>query len=205
VGRISTGGSVGSIGGGCSEPFDVFGLHLSVATLRVRKYAICRTLAQVGRSRLGSSIWVSNLLKGLAQRQAREPRRVPTWDLGVVLSYLRSSVFEPLGSVPLAQVTSKAIFLVVLASGHRASEVTGLSGLSPDVALSWMGPFPSVFYWSFGPRISLSLSFLPLVLWISWSQIFVTVRLRSCVSIGSGPTVIGLSLSVSCSFQFGLF
>jgi hypothetical protein len=54
--------------------------------------------------------------------------------LGVVLSYLRSSVFEPLGSVPLAQVTSKAVFLVLLASGRRASEVTGLSGLSSDVA-----------------------------------------------------------------------
>jgi hypothetical protein len=123
------------------------GLHLSVATLRVRRSAICRTLSQIGKSHVGSSPWVSDLLKGLAQRQARTPRRSPAWDLGLVLRHLQGPGFEPLVSVPLAQAAVKAAFLVLLASGRRASEVTGLSGMSSDVAFEADG--------------SVSLRFLP--------------------------------------------
>jgi hypothetical protein len=87
-------------------------LHLSVSTLRVRRSAICRTLSQVGKTQVGSSSWVSDLLKGLAQRQARSPRRTPAWDLGVVLTHLQGSDFEPLQSVSLAQLTVKTAFFV---------------------------------------------------------------------------------------------
>jgi hypothetical protein len=52
-----------------------------------------------------------------------------------------------LGGVALAQATVKTAFLVLLASGRRASEVTGLSGLSSDVAFEADG--------------SVSLRFLP--------------------------------------------
>lgn len=122
-------------------------LNLSVSTLRVRRSAICRTLAQVGGPSFANSTWISDLLKGVAQRQSRVPRRTPAWDLGLVLRFLQGSGFEPLSSAPLAQVAVKSAFLIMLASGRRASEVTGLSGLASDVAFEADG--------------SVSLRFLP--------------------------------------------
>ena len=59
---------------------------------------------------------------------------MPDWDLLVILSYLMSDTFEPLESVPLAQLTIKTCFLVMLATARRVSEVTHLSGLPGDVA-----------------------------------------------------------------------
>jgi hypothetical protein len=122
-------------------------LSLSASTVRVRRSAIASTLAQMGVRGVGGSAWVADVIRGVSQREARVPRRVPAWDLGVVLSFLQGSRFEPLSSAPLARVCVKTAFLVLLASGRRASEVTALSGLDSDVALEADG--------------SMSLHFLP--------------------------------------------
>jgi hypothetical protein len=122
-------------------------LGLSVSSLRVRRSAVCRTLRMLGVSGLSVSPYVTDVLKGVAQRQARTPVRVPAWDLSLVLEFLRSSRFEPLASAPLRLVIVKTAFLVLLASGRRASEVNGLSGRSSDIAFESDG--------------SISLRFLP--------------------------------------------
>jgi hypothetical protein len=122
-------------------------LSLSASTVRVRRSAIASTLAQMGVRGVGGSAWVADVIRGVSQREARVPRRVPAWDLGVVLSFLQGSRFEPLSSAPLARVCVKTAFLVLLASGRRSSEVTALSGLDSDVALEADG--------------SMSLRFLP--------------------------------------------
>ena len=55
------------------------------------------------------------------------PVRPPTWDLEVVLRYLRSSTFEPLSSLSLHSLTKKVLFLVLLATAKRVGELQALS------------------------------------------------------------------------------
>ena len=109
-------------------------LSLSPSSLRVRRSAIRTTLSQLGFSPMGSSRVVADVIRGAALRYARAPRRVPSWDLFLVLAYLRGPPFEPLVSASLAALTMKAVFLITLASGRRCSEVHALSGLDSDVS-----------------------------------------------------------------------
>ena len=53
--------------------------------------------------------------------------RPPSWDLEVVLRFLRSSTFEPLSSLSLRSLTKKVLFLVSLAMGKRVGELQALS------------------------------------------------------------------------------
>ena len=52
----------------------------------------------------------------------------PSWDLNKVLTYLRSSTFEPLQSVSLRSL-SKTLFLVSLATAKQVSELQALSNI----------------------------------------------------------------------------
>lgn len=122
-------------------------LGLSASSLRVRRASIRTTLAQLGFVPRGSARVVSDVIKGAALKQARCPRRVPAWDLFLVLAYLRGSPFEPLRYCSLHDLTLKTVFLVTLASGRRCSEIHGLSGLEADIAFERNG--------------SISLRFLP--------------------------------------------
>ena len=108
--------------------------NLSASSLRVRRSAIASTLAVLGLHNLSHAPIVSNVIKATALTSPRPKVRVPDWDLLVVLSYLMSPEFEPLKLVPLKQLTIKTCFLIMLASGRRASEVAHLSGLSGDIS-----------------------------------------------------------------------
>jgi hypothetical protein len=122
-------------------------LHLSPSALRVRRAAIRTTRRQLGLPALSCSSVVADVIKGAALRAARSPVRVPSWDLFLVLSFLRQAPFEPLDAASWTDLSLKVVFLVALASGRRVSEVHGLSGLPADVAFEADG--------------SMSLSFLP--------------------------------------------
>ena len=53
--------------------------------------------------------------------------RPPTWDLLKVLTYLRPSVFQPLPTASLRDLTHKTLFLVALATAKRGGELQALS------------------------------------------------------------------------------
>ena len=55
--------------------------------------------------------------------------RPPSWDLIKVLTFLRSSVFEPLANASLRDLTRKTLFLVALAAAKRVGELQALSRL----------------------------------------------------------------------------
>ena len=107
---------------------------LSAASLKVRRSAIASTLAVLGVHVLSQAQLVSNVIKATALTSPRPKVRVPDWDILVVLSFLMSHEFEPIKLVSLKQLTVKTCFLVMLASGRRASEVANLSGLSGDIS-----------------------------------------------------------------------
>ena len=77
---------------------------------------------------------ISDVVRGISAARASEPRRIPRWDLFLVLDFLRSAPFEPLSSADRKHLTLKTVFLIALASGRRCSEVHGLSGLAGDIA-----------------------------------------------------------------------
>ena len=71
--------------------------------------------------------------------------RPPPWDLPKVLSYLRSSPFEPLSTASLRDITSKTLFLIALATAKRVGELQALSRLvsfsSSAAGLSYVPEF----------------------------------------------------------------
>ena len=73
------------------------------------------------------------------------PQSFPAWDLNKVLTYLRSDIFEPLVLKDLRTVTMEVLFLVLLASAKRVSELHALSRVvstqGNDLVLSYVNSF----------------------------------------------------------------
>ena len=63
--------------------------------------------------------------------------KTPSWDLALVLRALSKHPFEPIISIPFNLLTFKTAFLVLLASGARASEIHALSFKEFSRALDW--------------------------------------------------------------------
>ncbi|KAL8611963.1 hypothetical protein ACOMHN_062592 [Nucella lapillus] len=122
-------------------------LSLSSSSVRGYRSAICTTLRQIGGPDFSEDPLLRDLLRGISAANAASPRRVPMWDLFLVLNSLLVPPYEPLVSIQMELLSFKTVFLVALASGRRRSEIHALSGLSQDVG--------------FHPDGSVSLQFLP--------------------------------------------
>jgi hypothetical protein len=120
---------------------------LAASTVRGYRSAVSTTVRQLGGSGFSDDQLLRDLSRALLLKEARSPRRVPMWDLFLVLSVLRSAPFEPLSQAPLKLLTFKTVFLLALASSRRRSEVHALSGSASDIA--------------FEPDGSATLRFLP--------------------------------------------
>ena len=59
---------------------------------------------------------------------APPPLPLARWYLDVVLSYLRSPAFEPVGDLSLRRLTSRALFFLAFAAAERFSGVHAISG-----------------------------------------------------------------------------
>ena len=109
-------------------------LGKSVSTVRVHRSAISSTIRQLGGPSFSDDPLIRDAIRGASLIAARTPRKLPAWDLFLVLASLRRSPYEPLSSANLRDLTFKTVFLITLASGRRASEINGLSGLPTDIA-----------------------------------------------------------------------
>ena len=89
----------------------------------------------------------------------RPPQRaspMPVWSLSGLLSFLCSSLFEPLEEASILRLSQKTLCLLLLASGRRISEVAHISGRSRSksgsLSLLWVPDFrPKHFTPSFRP------------------------------------------------------
>ena len=117
---------------------------LAPNSVKVYRSAIVTSLTQMGGRVRGESTQphlIRDVVRGIEARAASAPRRVPLWDIYLVLDALRRPPFEPLRSLDRATLTKKTAFLVMLASGRRASEVNALSGLPTTVGRDSEGGF----------------------------------------------------------------
>ena len=106
---------------------------LSAATLKTKRAAIASVLSAAGRKLVTEDKAVSEVIKGAENLQPRKNKFVPEWDLAIVLNFLKSNEMKNNKSLSLNLLTFKTVFLIALASGRRASEITHLSGLKGDV------------------------------------------------------------------------
>ena len=107
---------------------------LSASAVKAHRSAIASTLRQTGGPSFENDPHLRDLSRGLAFLQASSPRRVPAWDLFLVLKFLRGPPFEPLKDASLKDLYRKTAFLISLASARRCSEVHALSGLDCDIS-----------------------------------------------------------------------
>ena len=99
-------------------------------------------------------------MKGLfAVRPPLKAKALPTWSLDGVLKYLKSDVFEPLEEASDSHLIAKTLFLILLSSGRRISEITNLSTASfkddhlKRLKLEWLENFrPKHFTANFRPE-----------------------------------------------------
>ncbi|MEL7079454.1 MAG: hypothetical protein AAGM46_26490 [Cyanobacteria bacterium J06582_2] len=95
---------------------------LSVPTIEGYRSAIASVQPGVGTDQT-----VSDLLKAFSQEAPVSDRKIISWNLDVVLVFLRGPQFEPIGQSSLRSLTMKTLFLVALATARRMSELQALS------------------------------------------------------------------------------
>ena len=115
----------------------------------VRNYKSAIRAVHVGfpdGSSLDDSGEIRLLLDGMFNERPPKRHIVPSWDLNIVLDYLKSDAFEPMKDSSLRQVTMKTITLLALATAQRQSEihalaVSGTSFSSSAVSLGFRPDF----------------------------------------------------------------
>ncbi|XP_070211775.1 uncharacterized protein [Littorina saxatilis] len=105
----------------------------TASSLRVRRSVISATLRQIGGSINVNGV-IASVIKGAALQEVKRRTPLPAWDLFLVLDFLCSSAFEPLQAASLLNLTRKTLFLLLLATARRGSEIHALSGLPEDIA-----------------------------------------------------------------------
>ena len=76
---------------------------------------------------ISSSPVLHDLLRSFQVEAPIREVRPLSWDLTTVLTYLRSSSFEPLATISLRDLTRKTLFLISLATAKRVGELQALS------------------------------------------------------------------------------
>ena len=119
-------------------------LHLSVPCIRGYR----SMLALVFRWKLpeiSDSPALRDLIRSFVVQRPRFPVSPPNWDLSLVLAYLRSPPFEPLGEATFRNLTIKTLFLLSLATARRVGELQAISSrvawLGGDASLSYLPEF----------------------------------------------------------------
>ena len=101
---------------------------MDTSTIRGYRSMLANTY-QISLESIGSNVQLSNLVRNFAISAQKVKRKIPSWSLNCVLSYLEKA--EPLHSLSLNRLTMKTVFLVSLATAKRVSE---LQALYPDIS-----------------------------------------------------------------------
>ena len=100
---------------------------LAPSNLEGYRSAISRTIHISGGEDFGNNQFISLLVRNFSLERPRQRVLVPQWNLGLVLSALNLTPFEPAEEVDLKFLSYKCCFLLALASGRRRSEVHAFS------------------------------------------------------------------------------
>jgi site-specific recombinase XerD len=104
----------------------LFHQGLAVSTLRMYLSAVSQTLRQLGGADLSASPVLSQLIRSFLLERPTSLKRFPDWDLSLVLRSLLSHPYEPLKTADFRWLSYKTLFLVMLGSARRRSEIHAL-------------------------------------------------------------------------------
>ncbi|MCG8432339.1 MAG: hypothetical protein MJA29_14370 [Candidatus Omnitrophica bacterium] len=97
---------------------------LEVRTIEGYRSAISKVWSLAGIKDLSNDVYLRALFNNFAlERPLSKGSNYPKWDLRLVLDSLGKALYEPLSKAPINLVTQKTVFLLLLASGARRSEV----------------------------------------------------------------------------------
>ena len=104
----------------------------SVRTLRGYRSALGAALRNATGYDPGADEVLSQLMRGFLRTRPIKSRALVTWDISLVLRYLKSGKLSTTGRLSPKDLTLKLVFLLALATGKRRSE---LHALDQDVRL----------------------------------------------------------------------
>ena len=102
----------------------------STNTIEGYRSAIAASVRFSSSFDIGKDPSLTSLIHSLQRERPRRLEPIPQWDLSLILWTLTTDRFEPLSDpnkVPLKELTLKTVFLILLASGARRSEVHSFS------------------------------------------------------------------------------
>ena len=88
---------------------------------------LSHTLSFRGNHTIGSDSFLSDLIRVLDLKRPVSRSLTPKWDLSCVLWSLTKAPYKPLDQATLQFLTWKSVFLLILASTKRRSEIHALS------------------------------------------------------------------------------
>ena len=98
---------------------------LSPVTIKGYRAMLSQVLSQKGIN-ITEDKDIRALFQSFDREKPKLTKRLPQWDLSLVLKYLSKSPFEPLDRASLLHLTLKTVFLTTLASAGRISEIQAL-------------------------------------------------------------------------------
>ena len=108
-----------------------------VSTIKGYRTSVLQALYWDGRKDLKRCPEITNLIDSLVRESPIIVNRVPTWDLTFVLWSLTEAPFEPIRTTSLQFLSWKVLFLVLLASGARRSEVHAVDWKNVEYGPGW--------------------------------------------------------------------
>ena len=112
---------------------------LAYRTIGVYRSAISKFHNLIEGIAVGQHPRVTKFMRGAFLKNPPSRTLIPTWDVNIVLNFLRKSPFEPLQMASLQSLTLKTVFLVALASARRCSELQALGRSSPHIQFNSKG------------------------------------------------------------------
>ena len=107
--------------------FDLFDTRgLSPQTIKGYRTCIGSVLNRTGKAKVVLLRTISDMIASMELQRPRITPVFPQWDLGLVFEALSKSPYEPLREASFKHLTLKTVFLLVMASAGRRSELHAL-------------------------------------------------------------------------------
>jgi len=100
--------------------------NASVRTVRGYRSALGAGLRNATGYDPGADEVISQLMRSFLRQRPIKMRSVISWDIGLVLNYLKSGKLGPTARLSPKDLTLKLVFLLALATGKRRSEIHAL-------------------------------------------------------------------------------
>ncbi|XP_068128005.1 uncharacterized protein [Hyperolius riggenbachi] len=96
--------------------------NISLSTLKVQVAAISTFMDE----RLARDPLIIQFFKSVERKKPMLKKKVPSWDLSLVLKVLKKEPFEPIADISFRLLTMKTVFLIAITSARRVSELEAL-------------------------------------------------------------------------------